>query len=197
MSKNVGTLVIATVRPYDSLDAYASSVANEIQGGHHQVADITARDAITTQRRVEGMLVYVISVATMYRLVGGITNDKWVEFSGGVSSSFFTIGATRSFDATKSYLSAHGLATNVVPIILPTNTTLTAMSLSAAAMANWNAEVRLGGILVSGAVLASGGGTSAYSAAYNINFNAGDGVQIYCNGTGIKKPRVTLWFNRR
>ena len=52
-------------------------------GGHHEVLDIAARDAITTDRRVEGMLVYVTTTGMQYRLVGGITNANWVADSGG------------------------------------------------------------------------------------------------------------------
>lgn len=79
MANNTGTLVISPIRPQAAEDTFASAYANEIKGGHHQVADLTARNAITTDRRTEGMLCWVISESKMYRLVGGITNDDWVE----------------------------------------------------------------------------------------------------------------------
>ncbi len=46
------------------------------------VADITARDAILSGRRYEGMIVYVTSQSTNYQLVGGITDSDWSELSG-------------------------------------------------------------------------------------------------------------------
>lgn len=46
------------------------------------VADTTARDAIDSLRRYEGMIVYVEADETNYQLVGGITNSDWTELSG-------------------------------------------------------------------------------------------------------------------
>lgn len=43
------------------------------------VADITARDAISSLRRYEGMSVYVIATQKEYTLKGGITNAEWTE----------------------------------------------------------------------------------------------------------------------
>lgn len=48
-----------------------------------QVADLTARDAIDTLKRWEGMTVYVVSEQKTFKLVGGITNSDWEEASGG------------------------------------------------------------------------------------------------------------------
>jgi len=78
MAQNDGTLIIAEIRPNDSTDTYPVAHTNEIQGGIHQVTDITARDAITTERRIIGMLCYVISENKTYQLQGGILNTNWV-----------------------------------------------------------------------------------------------------------------------
>jgi hypothetical protein len=48
-----------------------------ILGGWRVVPDITARDAIQSGRRKEGMNVYVLSTGETFKLIGGITNDKW------------------------------------------------------------------------------------------------------------------------
>lgn len=50
-----------------------------------QVADITARDAISPSRRWEGMQVYVLQTETTYELKGGITNSDWVQGGGGLT----------------------------------------------------------------------------------------------------------------
>lgn len=53
------------------------------------VADLTARDAIDSGRRYEGLIVYVLGEATNFQLVGGVTNSDWVELAssgGGLAS---------------------------------------------------------------------------------------------------------------
>ena len=47
------------------------------------VADITARDAITTTERFEGLFCYVISTKENWQLQGGITNSDWVLMRSG------------------------------------------------------------------------------------------------------------------
>jgi hypothetical protein len=46
-----------------------------------QVADLTARDAIPSFKRYEGMITYVLSEEKFYYLKGGITNPDWTEFN--------------------------------------------------------------------------------------------------------------------
>lgn len=79
MAKNEGTLVIAEIRPYDSADTYPTARSNEILGGFHQEANIAARDLIPTERRIVGMMCFTISESKLFQLIGGLTNDKWVE----------------------------------------------------------------------------------------------------------------------
>lgn len=49
--------------------------------GIRSVADLTARDAIPPGEREEGMIVYVVSNQTHYKLVGGITNANWADLA--------------------------------------------------------------------------------------------------------------------
>lgn len=53
------------------------------------VADLTARDALASGVRFEGMEVYVEAEEKFYSLVGGITNGDWVERTGGGASAGF------------------------------------------------------------------------------------------------------------
>ena len=46
------------------------------------VADETARNAIPSGTRYEGMIVYVVGDLTNYQLVGGIADGNWTELSG-------------------------------------------------------------------------------------------------------------------
>ena len=94
MAENNGTLIISEIRPADSADTFPTAFANELLGGHYQVADLTARNAITTDRRLVGMLCYVVSEDKMYRLIGGTDNSNWVEFV--IASTYTPDGATLS-----------------------------------------------------------------------------------------------------
>jgi hypothetical protein len=66
--------------------------SNDSKGGHHQVADISSRDAIPMIRRQLGMLCTVLDdgsgFAKTYQLVAGIANLNWIEYkaSGGVGN---------------------------------------------------------------------------------------------------------------
>lgn len=83
----IGTVKITgPVSPTDTEDAYASHMALYGQGGYRSVATIVDRDAITPERREDGMVVYVLEDDTEYRLKGGIDNTNWEEvISGGGS----------------------------------------------------------------------------------------------------------------
>lgn len=77
------------IAPSDSADTYPTHDDLYGKGGYKVVADITARDAITADRRKEGMLVRVLDAGggspAFYTLSGGITNGDWVvpDFGGG------------------------------------------------------------------------------------------------------------------
>lgn len=82
-----GTNIAAKVVPFDSLDTYATHDEFYGRGSYRTVADLIDRDAISTPRRKEGMLVYVLLTDTTYQLHGGITNANWRVYSTGAGSS--------------------------------------------------------------------------------------------------------------
>ena len=47
------------------------------------VADDTARVAILSGERFEGLVVYVTGTQLSWQLQGGVTNSDWVEFGAG------------------------------------------------------------------------------------------------------------------
>ncbi len=76
------------IAPTDSTDTYATQDSVYGKGGHKEAADITARNAITSSRRREGMFVYVLDsdgagTAGLFTLSGGITNSDWQEVTLG------------------------------------------------------------------------------------------------------------------
>lgn len=120
---------------------------------------------------------------------------KWIA-SGGFDSMAFVFGR-RSANTTNIYLrSFANIPSNLVPIILPYDTTLIAISAATRVNETWTAEVRLNGSVVSGAALSISGASSGYN-TYDIDFDAGDGIQVYCNGNNINRPIVLLVFKKR
>ena len=88
-----GVPVTGFVSPTDERDTYATHKAQYGYGGHRTVATLTDRDAITDERREEGMTVWVKSTSSEYRLVGGIANANWVIIAGStIGNSRYTSG---------------------------------------------------------------------------------------------------------
>lgn len=82
-----GTIVAAQITTGNTANTFSIGDTNEMQGGHHSVATLVDRDAITTERRVEGMTCYVTATVTTYQLQGGITNADWVALSFGTGGN--------------------------------------------------------------------------------------------------------------
>jgi hypothetical protein len=80
MSAILGTTVAAKVTTGDTVSTYPVADQSEIKGGHHSVADITARDAIPAERREDGMTCHVAAEKHTYELSGGITNSDWINY---------------------------------------------------------------------------------------------------------------------
>lgn len=67
------------------------------KGGFRAVLDNTARDAITTPRRSEGMQVYIIATGNTYRLGAGLTNADWILQSAGSITAGNGLTGTTTF----------------------------------------------------------------------------------------------------
>ena len=93
MAQNSGTLVAAPVRPASDLDTFPTALASEIRGGHRSVLTISARNAISVDRREEGMTVTVTADPihaipdtspvqyrhVTYRLGASLLNSDWID----------------------------------------------------------------------------------------------------------------------
>jgi hypothetical protein len=75
------------VAPSDTADTYAVIDPIYGKGGYREVADTVERDAITTERRRIGMMVYVQDQDKIFYLKNGITNLDWIELSTAVSGT--------------------------------------------------------------------------------------------------------------
>lgn len=62
--------------------------SNDVIGGFYQTDTLDERNSIPSTRRKEGMFCWVGgNVNKVFQLVGGITNDCWIEFKSGSSDS--------------------------------------------------------------------------------------------------------------
>ncbi len=116
-----------------------------------------------------------------------------------LSPNVFTVSATRNAgNSSNLYLRASdGAPTNQAPYVLPFDATLVAMSASCNTAGTWLGEVHLSLSLVPGAALSVAASTTAFASLFNIDFSAGDAVQLFLNGASIDRPRVNLFFARR
>lgn len=87
-----GTIVAAPITTGHTENTFPIGDANEMLGGHHAVANVAARNAISPLRRVEGMTCWVVSEQKLYRLVGGIENTHWYDTAGSDQQFVFTQG---------------------------------------------------------------------------------------------------------
>lgn len=82
--------VIGEILPDGGLGEFAVLRDAYLRGGFRVVFDLAERDAITADRRVEGMEVKVLVEEATYTLVGGITNADWEEVMGDFDQSLNT-----------------------------------------------------------------------------------------------------------
>lgn len=97
------------IAPSLTSDPYATHEDTYGKGGFRAVANLTARDAITAERRVEGMWVKVLSEDKVYTLSGGITNGDWLEQTMGGGGAI-TAPLTMYVDGTAGDDANDGLA---------------------------------------------------------------------------------------
>lgn len=71
--------VTGTITTTDTEDSYATHIAELGKGGYRVVETLADRDVISSDRRTEGMLVYVLADSAMYQLIDGVDNVNWVQ----------------------------------------------------------------------------------------------------------------------
>lgn len=110
------------------------------------------------------------------------------------------IGCGRnSLNTTNQYLRTYnGTPMNLTGIPLPFDATLVGITMTGSSnIQTWTAEVRRNDFAT---VIDSLTITNAYENhtwSKNIDFNEGDRIKIYCNGTNISHPQVRTFFRRR
>lgn len=94
------------------------------KGGFRSVADVAARDAITSLRRSAGMIVHTQATGAFYILGPGLTNADWVQVQLGVTAgngltgtsilSVLANGGTINVSASGIKVATGGIANNEI-----------------------------------------------------------------------------------
>lgn len=106
-------------------------------------------------------------------------------------------GARASAKVSNIYLrSGDGLPYNTTPFIIPYDGTIKYISISTSANSTWIGEVRNNGTVITGATISCSSAQSSYG-SYSINVNAGDQLQLYCNGNSVNNPRMNVIIVKR
>lgn len=117
------------------------------------------------------------------------------------NTSTFIAHAARNNSCPSIYLYTDEVPTNISPFVLPYNANLVFLSASCSVADTWSAEIHKNDTLVTGALLSISSATSKYN-NFNIEFDAGDKIELYCNadsasGNTVENPSITAIFKRR
>ena len=106
-------------------------------------------------------------------------------------------GRNKSSVSNKYLKSYDGALMDKTGIVLPYDATLVGITLSTKSNGTWTAEVRKNGSPDAKDSLSVINNTRNYSFDKNTDFNVGDSIQVYLNGTKISYPQVRIFFRRR
>jgi hypothetical protein len=121
------------------------------------------------------------------------TRNKWLS----ASRQYITFSGRDSINNTNEYLRNGVFTSNEASSRLIQNACLVGISVTTASTETWTVRVRKNGVLTnvySKALTASAG---TQDATLNVDFDAGDVIQVYCEGSGINRPLVVLEFAYR
>ena len=138
-----------------------------------------------------------------------LTNDSpvtWEPIGGGSASSPFVLASARNALATDIWLrTINGVPLNNSPFRISFDSKLIAIAATTQISATWdceiykNADVRAGGVpsdpnKIAELVLAATLGDEGF---FSVDLNAGDELGVFCRGTNVARPHVSLYFVRR
>jgi len=125
---------------------------------------------------------------------GGTTFLVPMTVKGG---SIYVVNGGRSNNNTSNiYVEQHGVFMNVVPDKLPFDATLIHLIALTDGAETWTAEVHRNGSLEAGAVVSPSGASSA-TADLSIDFDKGDEISHFVNGSNISKPKIISIYEKR
>ncbi len=141
-----------------------------------------------------------LNINGTFKLVDGNQSSGYIltSDSNGLSSweetktTLTIIGSRDSNSTTSQYLrGSDGSPFNLSPFIIPYNGIIKNISISSNVSGSWTGEVRNNGSVISGAAITATNSISEYG-DYNIAVSAGDRIELYCNGTSINHPSMSV-----
>jgi hypothetical protein len=98
---------------------------------------------------------------------------------------------------SNEYMRAGAFTSNQSSYRLIKNMTLIGISAQTEGAETWTARVRKNGVVTNLASLALSAVAGAQDATLNVDFSAGDKIEVYCDGTSVARPFVMLEFAER
>ena len=121
------------------------------------------------------------------------SRKKW----RGVETFDFS-GSTNTTSANKIYLNAlDNIPSNICGLVLDYDAVLVGLVASSEVKSSWVAEVHVNHSLVKDAVLPIVNNDRGYSSTLNVDFRAGDKIQLFANGESISMPYIKAIFRKR
>jgi len=122
-----------------------------------------------------------------WTVLGAAANDTWPLMVGRNSATVSNV-----------YLrSPDRVPTNLSGFIVPVDSTIFAIGAGTNGAETWVAEVRKNGVAAVIASLSMAAETKKYTDTLNVDVDAGDEIQMYCNGTNINRPAMLVLLRRR
>lgn len=134
-------------------------------------------------------------------MIGGIlavydkTNSRNKFLS--VNRQYMYFWGRDSNNNTNEYARAGDFTSNQGGPVLMRNATLVGISAKTNGAETWTVRVRKNGVVTNLASLALSAVDKAQDITLNIDFNAGDDIEVYIDGTRINRPIITLEFAYR
>ena len=121
------------------------------------------------------------------------TRVKWL----GVAREYMQFAGRDNSNNTNEYARVATFTSNQAGNRLIANATLVGASAQTNGAETWNLRVRKNGAVTDLATLSMSAVSGNQDATLNVNFNAGDSVEAYIDGTSIDRPVVKLEFAYR
>ncbi|RLI87986.1 MAG: hypothetical protein DRP01_00100 [Archaeoglobales archaeon] len=133
--------------------------------------------------------------------VPGLTVKEALDnLAGGITgtSDMFLSGGREGAAISNVYLRGPGgTPTNQSGFVIPYDATIVALSLATTGAHTWTLEVRKNNNPAVIASLTVAALERTYDSTINVDIDAGDELQLYCNGTNINAPSGSLVLRRR
>jgi hypothetical protein len=121
------------------------------------------------------------------------SRDKWLS----VQREFMIFTGRDNNNNTNEYARAGDFTSNQAGIRLIRKSTLVGISIQTNGNETWTAEVRKNGTATVQSSLAAAAAAGNQDGTINVDFDAGDEIQVYVNGSMVNRPVIKLEFAYR